>query len=231
MRKIKYLILIIFLFVFIPVIKAECTDSDLNNWASRVTIEKKDYSPTGFTNDKGEFIWTGGKSYAYYLAPSEYREDIYMKATNSFDEEEQESEFFPGYNEIGVGEYTNLEEIKYTVNVYGAKNSACPDELIKTQRITVPPLNKYITTEFCDKYPEHENCEGYKDTSDLDHEKFLEEAKKYEEEHKDEDNRSFSEKLIDALKEYSLFVFIPFIIITIYYSIRINKFKKEQSEK
>lgn len=230
MKRLNILVLTLFLFVFIPCVKAECTDADLINWANRVTIEKRDYSISGFTNDKGEFVWTGGLSYAYFLAPSEPRKDIYMTATNSFDDETQKSEFFPGYDVIGIGEYTNLSEIKYTVYVYGSEDSKCPNELIKTQKLAVPPLNKYVTTEFCDKYPEHENCTNYKDTSDLDQNKFLEDAKKYEEE-QEKAKRSFKEILIDSLKEYSLFVIIPFIIITVYYSVKISKFKKEQSER
>lgn len=226
---------ILFLFIeymiFIPKVYAICEDAELNNWASSIQIEKLDYSVTGFTDEQGNHVWTGGLEIAYMLAPSKARKDIYLTATNNLDDDIQESRYIPGYDIIAIGTYSNIVEIKYTVNVYGSEDSACPNELLKTQRITIPPLNKYVTSEFCDKYPEHENCTQYKDTTGITQEEFIEEAKKYEKEHKDDKINSIKDIIISGLKEYSLFVLVPLLSVSIYFIIVINKYKREERDK
>ena len=232
MKKKLFVFLVLFLFLFTGKVNALCNDEELNNWANRVKIERKEYRNSGFTDKDGKYVWTGSLGYAYFFAPNIKRTDIYMVATNNVDDEEQQSEYFPGYDTVGIGGYNNLDEVKFTINVYGSEESACPDELLKTEKITVPPLNRYVTSEFCDKYPEHENCASYKDTSKITQEEFVKEAEKYTKDHSDDENeKSFIQKVLDSLLEFGPFVVIPFIVISIYYSIKIKKFKKAEMEK
>ena len=232
MIKKLFVFLILFLFVFTGKIYAECNDEELNNWANRVKIERKEYNASGFTDDNGKYVWTGSLKYAYFFAPNIKRDDIYMTATNNVDDEEQQSEYIPGYDVVAIGEYNNLDEIKFTIYVYGGEDSACPNELLKTQKITMPPLNKYVTSEFCDKYPEHENCASYKDTSKISQEEFVKEAEKYDKEHNPENKvETLKDKILNILLEFGPYILVPFIVISIYYTIKINKFKKEQMER
>ena len=232
MKKTYILLFFIFTFIFMPKINALCEDKELNSWAEKASIIKKEYKSTGLVDENGDYVWTGDLSYAYLLTPSIPRDDIYMTATNSEDSEVQKSEYIYGYDIIAIGEYNNLNEVKFTVNVYGSEKSACPNELIKTQKVIIPPLNKYVTSEFCDKYPEHENCQAYKDTSNISQEEFIKEAEKYDKEHgTEEDDRTYKERLLDDALEYGFYILIPIIVISVYYTIRINKFKKEEREK
>ena len=156
------------------VVYAECNDKELIDYASNLKIEYKDYSRYGLTGDDGEYIWTGELPYAYLLAFSEYREDVYAKTSNSYDDDIYDGEMIPGYKIYAVGCRNNLTEVTYTVNVYGSSSSACPNEIIKSVKIKVPPFNEYSHTDLCDKNPTHELCKLHLDTSDVTYEEFKE---------------------------------------------------------
>ena len=69
--------------------------------------------------------------YAYILSLSEYRSDIVMKATNDYDEN-LEWKYIPGHKVWGIPNYNAKGEINYEISIYGGKDSACPNELVKT---------------------------------------------------------------------------------------------------
>ena len=131
-KKLQIVLILLLVFSFTKVY-ATCEDEELNTFASDLKIEYKDYSKYGITNEKGEQVWTGELPYAYLLAFSETRDDIYAKAINNFDNDTIDGRMIPGYNIYAVGCQNNLTEVVYTVNVFASENSACPNELLKTE--------------------------------------------------------------------------------------------------
>ena len=156
-KKLQIVLILLLVFSFTKVY-ATCEDEELNTFANDLKIEYKDYSKYGITNEKGEQVWTGELPYAYLLAFSETRDDIYAKAINNFDNDTIDGRMIPGYNIYAVGCQNNLTEVVYTVNVFASENSACPNELLKTVNIKVAPFNMYSLTDLCDKNPNHEYC-------------------------------------------------------------------------
>lgn len=175
-KKLQIVLILLLVFSFTKVY-ATCEDEELNTFANDLKIEYKDYSKYGITNEKGEQVWTGELPYAYLLAFSETRDDIYAKAINNFDNDTIDGRMIPGYNIYAVGCQNNLTEVIYTVNVFASENSACPNELLKTVNIKVAPFNMYSLTDLCDKNPNHEYCATHVDTSELSADDFIKEVK------------------------------------------------------
>lgn len=218
-KKLQIVLILLLVFSFTKVY-ATCEDEELNTFANDLKIEYKDYSKYGITNEKGEQVWTGELPYAYLLAFSETRNDIYAKAINNFDNDTIDGRMIPGYNIYAVGCQNNLTEVIYTVNVFASENSACPNELLKTVNIKVAPFNMYSLTDLCDKNPNHEYCATHVDTSELSVDDFIKEVKITDNVTNDEENR---------LLKYIIGTFcivVPTALIIIYFEKDRKKGKK-----
>lgn len=187
-RRLQLVLVLLLLFSFSKVYAA-CNDSELNAFANGLKIEYKEYSKYGFTDDKGEKVWTGELPYSYLLAFSDTRDDIYAKASTNFDNEVIDGRMIPGYNIYAIGCQNNLTEIVYTVKVFASSNSACPNELLKTVNVKVPPFNMYSLTDLCDSNPTHELCAAHKDTSGVTADEFIKQVKVDDKKPIKEDNK------------------------------------------
>ena len=80
----------------------------------------------------------------------------------------------------GVGCYTNLEKETYKIQVYGNKNSACPNELLRTVEVTVPRYNEMSKAEECKNNKDYELCKTFSDsTLNMTETEFKEKVKEY----------------------------------------------------
>ena len=219
MKKFNLFILsLIIVFSFSIVIKADCMDEELNEWAT--TIEPK-------------FVMNSEKTaqeymYAYFLTINPIRDDIIIKVTDD-NGQTVEGENFELLDLYGVGCYTNIKEETYTIKVYGGQNSSCKNELLRTMTYTAKPYNDMIKTSQCEKYPEHELCQVFTDkTQNMTRDEFNSAMKEYE---KEVESKNFTfKKLLNLLKEYIVYILMPFGIITIIYIVKIDKFKKKEKE-
>lgn len=228
MKKIVFLILLFLCFSFN--INALCYDEDLNDWALRVQIKKIEFNnklPNELDDNKP---LKETMDYAYILSLSEYRSDIVMKATNDYDEN-LEWKYIPGHKVWGIPNYNAKGEINYEISIYGGKDSACPNELVKTFNYKIEPFNFYLKTEYCELYPEAPMCEMYKDTSDVTKEEFDNIMEEYEKEHGGGNKKTFVDKLLEYIYQYAVFILVPFVFISLFYILRIKKVQKEDREK
>ena len=219
------------LLILMPIIiNAECKDEDLIEWATKANVEFIENMPELEDN----------LEYAYFFTITPLRKDVKMEVID-VDGGKAEGKFFE-YNITlreeykdkekfyGVGCYTSedLEEEKYTINIYGNENSNCKNELLKTITYTVPRYNRYKKTAICEKYPDHELCQTYTNkTKDMSESEFKKELEKYD---KKESNDDVTSKLFNIDITYIYYVIIPFVIITIIYFIRKKKIKKKGDE-
>ena len=229
MKKIC-LSIICLLFVFsFNHIKAVCNDEDLNEFATK--IEANFIESTSVNAES-----TG---YAYFLSVTPLRDDIKIKVIDNKDNsawgQNYEYSFYQADKNnnlekitkslYGVGCYNNLEEETYKIEVYGADNSKCKNELLKTINYTVPRYNRMVKYAFCEKYPEHELCKIYTDkTKTMTEKQFKETMEKYDEEETEKIKNQLT--LVERLLIYSLYVIVPFVIATIIYMIKVKNYKK-----
>ena len=68
-----------------------------------------------------------------------------------------------------------------------------------------------------------------KDTSKVSKEEFKKEAEKQEEKKKEE-NMNIVEKSLQYILKYGLFILVPFLLISIYYVVKMNQYKKKVRE-
>ena len=131
-------------------------------------------------------------------------------------------------NLYGVGCYTNIEAETYRIDVYGGENSKCKNELLRTFTYTVEQYNDMVKTEECENHPEHELCQAFTNkTQNMTREDFSKEIVAYE---KNMNKSKYSlSKVFDLIREYGVYVLFPFFIITLIYIIKIQNFKKKES--
>ncbi len=218
----KKLILILFLSLFMFNIKAICNDESLSEWATNVQVE--------FTKDSrtSSDITEGEELYAYFLSISSPRDDIKLIVIDGKGNK-AEAKNYDSLNIYGVGCFTDLKEETYTLEVYGNDNSACPNELLKTLKYTVEPYNYFTKTEYCEKYPEHDLCQTYTDkTQNITEEEFKEELKEYDNQIQSQE-WSFN-RILKTIINYGIYMFTPFVLITIVYIIKSRKIKKEKEK-
>ena len=214
MKKISLLFLtVLFIFSFSIDLKADCFDDDLNEWATKI-------SPKFVENDSEYF-------FAYFLTIDPYRDDVIIKVTDK-DGESAFGKKYEAMNLYGVGCYTNIEAETYRIDVYGGENSKCKNELLRTFTYTVEQYNDMVKTEECENHPEHELCQAFTNkTQNMTREDFSKEIVAYE---KNMNKSKYSlSKVFDLIREYGVYILFPFFIITLIYIIKIQKFKKKES--
>lgn len=216
MKKLKFLLLdILTIVLFSMNVYAECDNGkaeELREWATKAEVL--------FTETTGEYA----SRYAYFLSVTPARDDILVTVADSKGNKAN-AKLFEDVNLYAVGCFTNLEEETYTVTVY----NACSNELLKTMKYTVPRLNRMIKNEACEKYPEHELCQTYTNkTKDMTEKEFLDAIEEYE---KGQKTTPFLDKVLSIVREYGIFILVPFLIITLVYIIKIQEFKKKERKK
>ena len=213
MKKVKKIIIcLLVIFSFCTVVKATCNNEELNEWATKVETKFIEIKDVGLDSSE----------YAYLLTVTPMRDDIRIKVTDVNGATAEAKMLKPSYNEdsiLAVGCYTNLEEETYTIQVYGAKGSACSGELLKTLTYTVPRLNRYFKDKRC-KDSDLEICKTFTNST----EKMTQEEfdKKLTNEENNNNNSGILGKVLKAIVSYGLYVIIPLVIISAIYIIRIK---------
>lgn len=225
MKKLVKLIIVIISSLLVINVKALCYDEELNEWAVGVSATFKEDTRT--TDPSGEM--SEEETYAYFLSITPLRDDVKIIVTDGSGSK-AEGKNYDSVGIYGVGCYTNLEEETYTIEVYGKEDSACPNELLKTLRYTVPRFNRYIKTEYCEEYPDHELCKTYTNaTKDMEESEFKETLGEYDRQIKEKELTA--NKIFKIAVEYGIYVLVPLVVITIIYIVKITKYKKKEREK
>lgn len=222
MKKLFLFILsFVVLFSFKPLLNADCNDEDLNEWATTINGEY-------VLNEKGDSL---AFPFAYFITINPIRDDINIKVTDA----SGVSAFAKKYegketNVFGVGCYTNLEKETYKIQVYGGKNSACPNELLRTINVTVPRYNEMSKAQACKDNKDYELCKTFTDsTENMSEQEFSEKLDEYT--NNGSTNASLLLKILSIVKEYLIYIIIPFVIVTIIYIIRVKNYKTKRGEK
>lgn len=225
MKKRMIIIALLIFLMYLTSVKAACGDKELNDLAEKFKVVYTEDTDIVKTIDEKDMVdWS--KEAAYYLVFSPYSEKITIKVTNSLNKKEQVAEYKKSQNTYVISSTIHYNPKEYTIQVYGAKNTACADELLKTTKITVPRFNNYSLYDFCKSNKTEDICSMMKDTTKISNEEFKEIVSKVEEKNK-VDNMTTLEKIKYYGLRYGLFVLIPILVITIYYVIRMKQYKKK----
>ena len=234
MKKLICSILLIFSSLIMFNVKALCYDEELNEWAVNVSVSFKEderFIPIGESSlEEEEF-------FAYFLSITPMRDDIIIKVTDGSGNVAEGKSYNIDLDndgkkedEYGVGCYTNLDDETYVIEVYGKEGSACPNELLKTLKYTVPQYNDFIKSEYCEEYPDHELCQTFTNkTENMTEDEFKDILEKYDEDIKEKELTA--SKIFKIIIEYGIYILVPLVIISIYYIVKIAKFKKEERNK
>lgn len=227
MKKVKFLLFsLLLIFVYSDRVLAVCEDEKLNDWAESAQIIAFEDQDMDMYND-GKLIGTHKKSYHYLLSIYPPLEIVYAKVTDSLTKEEYIVESNSDFKTIVIGSKIHNTKKKYTITLYGGKNSACPNEKLKTLTYEANPYNKYMTTEFCINNPDDEKCLFDSDAGTMTEEEFDAYVTKQLQK-KETQNMSFIAKTWFYIKKYWFYVIIPIVLISIFYGITIFIEKKKR---
>ena len=230
MKK-KLLLSCLFLCTFLFNIKvgALCYDDDLNSWSSKAEIDFIDFNKNLINEETGKPL-RETMMYSYILTTNIQRKDIVIKAKTS-DGRNLEGMYIPGHKVYGLTDYTPKDGVKYEITIYGSKESACPNEVIKTFKYEVDKFNFYYKTEKCEKYPEAPLCKRFKNTDDVTLEEFNQEMDEYINTIDPKKNTNWFSSFLKFMVSYGIFILIPFIVIALLYMVKIGKIKQMERKK
>ncbi len=218
MKKVLFLVLTLFLFSFS--VKADCYEKEYLDWSYNLEPVF-----TVFNYNDHMDLDVGKYRYAYFLSLSKTRDDVTFNVTDRYNNTMPATDF----EEIGiygVGLYNGIDEETYKIEVYGNAKGKCNGQLITTLNYTVPAYNEYYKTQYCDKYKEHELCQVFTNKTQS---MTLDEFKATMGEYDKEQNGGFFRKVLKFLGKiwiYLLCVIIPIVGVSIYYNLKIRKYKK-----
>lgn len=220
MKKFKKIIIcLVVLLSFSTIVNAACNNEELNEWAT--TVEAKFIEITELNLNSSD--------YAYLLSITPLRDDITIKVKDGSGNVAEGKMLKPSSDEdeiLAVGCYTNLEEETYTIYVYGGAKSACPKQLLKTIKYTVPRFNRYIKDQRCED-SDSELCKTFTNsTKDMSQDDFDKAMKGGE-----NSNSTSTSKIWETILDYGLYIIIPLVIVSIFYGVKINKVKKEERDR
>ena len=216
----KFLVFLIALFMFGITVKADCLEKEYLDWSY-------DLKPvfTVFNYNEHQDLDIEKYKYAYFLSLSKQRDDITFTVTDKYNNTVPASD----YEELklyAVGLYNGVDEESYKINVYGTAKGTCANELITTLEYTVPAYNEYYKTQYCDKYKEHELCQVFTNaTKGMTRDEFNTIMKEYDE----GKNKGLLKVVLDFLGKawiYIVCILVPVIGVSIYYNIKIKRYKK-----
>lgn len=228
-KKLLLICLFLCIFAFNMKIDALCYDDDLNGWANKTEIEFVAFDKY-LTNEETGKPLKETMIYSYILTTNIQREDIIMKATTDAGVN-LEGIYVPGHKVYGIADYTPKDGAKYKITIYGSKDSACPNEVIKTFDYEVEKFNFYYKTEKCEKYPEAPLCKMFKNTDDVTLEEFNEQMDEYIATVEPNKNGNWFSSFLRFMVSYGIFILIPFIIIALLYMVKIGKIKEIERKK
>ena len=186
-----------------------CSDKTLLNEANKVTIS---LSENKETNNLYSIIKIDNLTDNLYIEVYEDRKEsktLYYGTDNK---------------EVTINETFLYQKINYVVRVY-SNNGNCSDEILKTLKVTTNRYNSYARSNFCEIEENKKEyiCDPFYDTTDIDEDEF----KKITEEI--EYNRVFSNRAKTFIKKYGLYIFIPFLVLSLIYTLLIFITKKKKS--
>lgn len=213
MKKILFVIFISCL--FICKVNAETCDDKYLVDASKVKVE-------AVANVEGGLY--------YKIVISNITPNIYVQVHE--DDEDTTTKYTNGSASDGVitiYQWYVYDKVNYVIKVF-AEDENCKEPL-KVLTVSTNKVNKNYSYEVCKENPEYYKCEAFYEPSTKEdinqtEEEFLEEINKYAE----IKNETLTEKIIRLVKEYYLYVLIPFGVISIVYIILIIIYKRKNSE-
>ena len=212
---------LVVLFSFSMFVNAACNNEELNEWATKV--EPKFIEIKELNLDSSE--------YAYLLSITPIRNDITLKVYDGEGNWADSKMLQPSSKEesvMAVGCYTNLDEETYKIEVYGGAKSACPNQLLKTLEYTVPQFNRFMKDRRCENSDE-EICKTFTNsTKDMTQDEF---DKAMGTEGNGSSSTSTLKSILNGILEYGLYIIIPLVIISVFYVIKISKYKKEERDR
>ncbi len=222
----KVIVFLLALFTLSLSVKADCLEKEYINWANDLEPVFTVYNYNDYI-DKNLDI--SKYKYAYFLSLSKRRDDITFTVIDKFNNVIPAEEF----EEIGIygaGLYNGGDEETYKIKVYGTAKGKCNGELITELEYTVPAFNEFYKTQYCDKYKEHELCKVFTNaTQDMTLQEFNKIMEDYEKEKVSKFGflrRLWKYIINNKIYVYILCVIVPAIGVSIYYNIKIKKYKK-----
>lgn len=209
-KKNLFIMLIVSLFTCVGLYNADCVTARMEG--ENLTILNY---PSRVDDQNTSIIPILKSSQIYIQVTNDYNKEMNIYRNNKENEE-------MGFEIISPDIYTN---ITYTIKTFYNDNS-CGTEAIKTYTVETGIYNQYnqsnaclnseVYVERCKEHYYSEDIKKFSDPSTLTEEDFV---SKVEEDIKKgtniPDDRTTKEKVLDAVKEYYLYVLVPFVVITI----------------
>lgn len=124
---------------------------------------------------------------------------------------------------IKVGQI--YKKINYKIEVY-SDYETCKDELMNTIELVTPKVNPYTSTQICLDNKEYKKCALFEDTEGLTIEQLKEEIDEYNEKL----NMTPADKFINLVKNYSLYIVIPIVLIGGFFTYRTINIRKRSTK-
>ncbi len=226
MKKIMIIMLIIISLSFTKV-KATCNDTEINDLAERFNAMYFELENGDIVfNDSSRIFYSNDYSYVIFLYP--YSDKLKVMVSDTVVNGKREVEEDKLLEAFSIPSYIHYEAKKYSIELYGADNSACKGELLKKLDYEVPAFNEYRLYDHCQNQDNKDDdiCKLMNNTSNMKMTEYETIVKKNNEENKIK-NMTAKEKLVYYSKKYCLYAIIPMLLISIYYTIKIKKYKKK----
>ena len=156
---------------------------------------------------------------------SNIHNDVYI-----LDEQNYQNIYNNETNEIIISKQKPGSHLKFSI--YGNK-PGCYEEKLTTVYVTLPSFNEFYTDPIWKNIPKYSLCNKWA-TLNISHDEFIKKVNSYikslgkdPEIQETKNNITLFEKILDILAKYSLFIFVPIIIlcaVLIFYLVRKDDF-------
>ena len=204
MKKIKYLLPMLLLFITINV-KAidKCTTEEMNrlNELAKNVQFKTDYEIIEVTKDSEDDV--KGNFAQYKIQIINMNNDLKIAFRESDDDE------LIYVNPTEMEEYSFYGGRKIEFQIFSYTTNLCTDELLRTEKINLPAYNYFYAKnkEECKKYPEFKYCKEFLDDNN---------SKTYEEMNKEFKEYLNNEENVGSFLEHNyIYIIIGIVIIII----------------
>ena len=201
-RKLKLLFVMLVLIININVLDASCEDAQ--ELAKYVNFNYTTINNAEETNIRLEIHNLSGDLYAVVT-------NDYNNKTLKFASSDNNEFGYISFNTDNIN-----KNIVYNVSVY---SESCSNNMLEKLSITTPKYNPYSIKDVCKgKSSEIEECKTFYDVKSNDSAEFIKTV--------EDKNKEKELIFIKYIKEYYLYVLIPFLIISVFYIIKIIIFKR-----
>lgn len=216
MRRLKKILLVFTLLMFIPTIMhAECDfkeKSKLQNLANNLNFTYN------YKETDGEF-----PSVEFSITIANLRPELYIISNASLN-----NYYYNGNSEITINGFEAGKTVSFEIY---ARNGECKNTYLLTNYVTLPPFNKYYKSYICRDITDYNLCKRWSHVS-MSYEKFLCQVSKYKEslivsEPYPITGPDLIEKILEFLSKYSFYLFGGIIVVcscAIYYLEKKNSF-------